>query len=169
MHRLVQLTTRVWLKTNRQIEQWKGKFISTLCDKFPTGHFSPMSNPQCHSSQHRLDIFNNWATLLYNGAWYAWQSGNIADTGEMASKSRDQRVMLLGDDHKDVLDSMDMLAAAYLLEGQWEEAEELQIQVIKTCKTKLGEDHPSTLASMTNLASTYRQQGRWKEAEELEV
>lgn len=38
--------------------------------------------------------------------------------------------------------------------GRWEEAEQLEAQVIETRKTKLGADHPSTLTSMANLAFT---------------
>ncbi|KAF7515022.1 hypothetical protein PCG10_004064, partial [Penicillium crustosum] len=53
--------------------------------------------------------------------------------------------------------------------GRWEEAEQLQVQVMETSKTKLGVDHPSTLTSMANLASTYSNQGRWEEAEQLEI
>lgn len=62
-----------------------------------------------------------------------------------------------------------MLAGAYLLEGQSEEAEQLFVQVMKTRKTQLGEDHPATLTSMANLATTYRNQGRWEKAEQLFV
>ncbi|KAK3984258.1 hypothetical protein QBC44DRAFT_301710 [Cladorrhinum sp. PSN332] len=61
------------------------------------------------------------------------------------------------------------LGRIYYEEGRWEEAEKLQVQVIKTRKTKLGVDHPDTLTSMANLASTFWNQGRWEEAEKLEV
>ena len=30
MHRLVQLTTRAWLKSHKQIDQWREKFINNL-------------------------------------------------------------------------------------------------------------------------------------------
>jgi hypothetical protein len=61
------------------------------------------------------------------------------------------------------------LATTYRKQDRWEEAEQLEMQVMEIRKTKLGVDHPSTLTSMTNLASTYRKQGRWEEAEQLEV
>jgi hypothetical protein len=54
-------------------------------------------------------------------------------------------------------------------DGRYEEAEELNVQVMQTRKRLLGEEHPDTLTSMANLAATYRNQGRWKEAEELFV
>ncbi|KAA8646779.1 uncharacterized protein ATNIH1004_005454 [Aspergillus tanneri] len=152
MHRLMQLTTRAWLKSHGQIDQWKEKFISNLSEEFPTGEYE------------------NWERC--GGAWYAWQSGNIADVKMMASKSRMQRVILFGEEHKEVLESTLTLAKAYLLEGRegrWEEAEKLEAQVMETCKTKLGKDHPDTLTSMANLASTFWNQGRWEEAEKFYV
>ncbi|KAF7718607.1 Uncharacterized protein PECH_006337 [Penicillium ucsense] len=54
-------------------------------------------------------------------------------------------------------------------QGRWEEAEQLNVQVMETFNTKLGVDHPDTLTSMGNLALTYMDQGRWEEAEQLEV
>ncbi|KAJ6035723.1 hypothetical protein N7540_000002 [Penicillium herquei] len=36
MHRLVQLTVRTWLKSQGQLELWKERFITVLCQKFPT-------------------------------------------------------------------------------------------------------------------------------------
>ncbi|KAJ5257025.1 hypothetical protein N7478_013129 [Penicillium angulare] len=44
------------------------------------------------------------------------------------------------------------LARVHYDEGRWEEAEQLEMQVMETRKTKLGEDYPDTLASMANLA-----------------
>ncbi|KAI0616951.1 kinesin light chain 3 [Pyrenophora tritici-repentis] len=60
-------------------------------------------------------------------------------------------------------------ATALFSDGRYEEAEELQVQVMETRKRVLGDEHPNTLTSMGNLAATYRNQGRWKEAEELQV
>ncbi|KAL6228890.1 hypothetical protein BDW75DRAFT_246232 [Aspergillus navahoensis] len=110
-----------------------------------------------------------WATLLYRGAWYASTSGNIADAKEMASKSHKQRLKLLGAQAEEALASTAMLAEAYSLEGRWDEAEQLQVQVMETRKMKLGAEHPGTLRSMASLASMYWKQGRWEEAEQLLV
>jgi len=59
------------------------------------------------------------------------------------------------------------LADTYWNQGRRKEAEELGVQVMKTCLKVLGQEHSNTLTSMANLASIYRIQGRWKEAEEL--
>ncbi|KAF1834875.1 HET-domain-containing protein, partial [Decorospora gaudefroyi] len=60
-------------------------------------------------------------------------------------------------------------ATALFSEGQYEEAEDLFVEVMQTSKRVLTDEHPSTLGSMANLASTYMHEGRWKEAEELQV
>jgi hypothetical protein len=78
----------------------------------------------------------------------------------MASKSRKLRLKMLGGEDDETLASTMMLASANRLEGRWKEAEQLEMQVMETRKTKHGEDHPDTLSSMANLASTYRIQGR---------
>ncbi|CAI7666504.1 unnamed protein product [Penicillium palitans] len=173
MHRLVQLTMRMWLKSYRQVEQWKEKFISSLCQQFPTGEYENWEScrllfphVKCAILQQpkSRDSLLEWAALLYKGAY-----GQIADVREMALKSKEQRVKLLSGEDEKVLESTRLLAKAYLLEGWWGEAERLQLQVIETCKIMLGDDHPDTLTSMVNLAETYGAQGRWKEAEQLQV
>jgi hypothetical protein len=52
-------------------------------------------------------------------------------------------------------------------QGRWEEAEQLEVQVMETCKTKLGADHPDTLLSMANLAFTLESTSRHAEAIDL--
>jgi tetratricopeptide (TPR) repeat protein len=73
------------------------------------------------------------------------------------------------DDDEDRLELASKCAIALYSDGRYEEAEELQVQVMQMRNRVLSDEHPHTLISMANLASTYRNQGRWKEAEELEV
>ncbi|KAL3455044.1 P-loop containing nucleoside triphosphate hydrolase protein [Aspergillus heterothallicus] len=178
MHRLIQLTTRAWLKNYGEIEQWREKFLGNLSNKIPTGAYEnwercrllfPHVRAAMSQRPQSRECLLRWATLLYRGAWYALQSGNIADAREMASKSHKQRLKLLGAEAKETLASTAILAEAYSLEGRWEKAKQLQVQVMQTSKTKLGADHPDTLTSMANLASTYWNQGRWDKAEQLQV
>jgi len=77
------------------------------------------------------------------------------------------RKRMLGTEHPFTLTSMINLASTYSNQGQWKEAEELQVQVMKARERMLETEHPSTLNSMINLAITYRNQGWWKEAAEL--
>ena len=59
-----------------------------------------------------------------------------------------------------MLTSMANLASTFWSQGQWEEAEELEVEVMETRKDKRRADHPSTLSSMANLAFTWRNQGQ---------
>jgi hypothetical protein len=56
--------------------------------------------------------------------------------------------MKLGADYPDTLRSMANLASAYRRQGQWEEAEKLEVQVMETRTTKLGADDSDTPKSM---------------------
>ncbi|OQD78899.1 hypothetical protein PENANT_c073G06444 [Penicillium antarcticum] len=178
MHRLVQLTTRAWLKAHGQTDQWRDNFISNLCDEFPTGRYEDWERcrplfPHVKSAMsHRPKSFESlrqWATLLYRGAWYASRSGNIVDAREMASRSGKERAILLGEEHEECVDSISMVASICWLEGRWQQAEQLFMQVMETRKAKLGNSHLDTLTSITNLAATYRKQCRWEKAEQLQV
>lgn len=74
------------------------------------------------------------------------------------------RKRVLGEEHP----FMGNLVSTYKNQGRWKEAEELEVQRMKTSSKVLGEKHPDTLTSMGNLASTYGNQERWKDAGELE-
>jgi hypothetical protein len=62
---------------------------------------------------------------------------------------------------------MHNLASTYQNQGQWDEAEKLEVEVMNAAKAKLGSDHPDTLNTMANLALMYCSQGRLDEAESL--
>ncbi|CAI7641648.1 unnamed protein product [Penicillium pancosmium] len=176
MHRLVQLTVRAWLKADRQLERWKEHYIMILWQQFPTGEYEnwekcqslfPHVKSAMSQQPESQDSLRKWATLLYNGAWYAQEIGNVVESRDMASESRNQRLLMFGSDSTQTLDSSAMLAEAHRLQAQWEQAEQLHAQVMEARKAKLGTDHLDTLTSMANLASTYKSQGRWEEAEQL--
>lgn len=178
MHALVQLAMRKWLENQGELERWKEQFIEILTEEFPTGEYenwekclSLFPHAQAAMTEQPQDEYSvrQWATLLYNVAWYAWKRGLLADAKEMSVKSLKARTNLLGSEHVETLSSMAMVGLVYKLIGRWKEAAELEKQVMDAKMRVLGPEHPDTLASLSNLASTYRNQGRWKEAEELEV
>ena len=74
---------------------------------------------------------------------------------------------LLGEEDPNTLICMGNLAFTYRNQGRWNEAEQLEVQVMDKRKRLLGEEHPQTLISIGSLATTYRNQGRWNEAEQL--
>ncbi|KAH6696593.1 hypothetical protein BKA61DRAFT_497997, partial [Leptodontidium sp. MPI-SDFR-AT-0119] len=178
MHGLVQLAMRKWLEAHGQIERWKRQFIKNLDAGLPTGEYENWERcqalfPHAHSAAvqkpKEQDSLLDWASVLYNAAWYAWKVGKGVEAENMAVNVMKVRKKILGDEHSDTLDGMAMVGLACNLNGLWDDAEKLFVQVMETRKTKLGVDHPSTLTSMANLASTYRNQGRRDDAEELDV
>jgi hypothetical protein len=178
MHSLVQLATRKWLEVHKQLERWKRQFICNLSAAFPTGEYEnwvrcqtlfPHAKSAAGQQPKEDDVLNDWATLLYRAAWYAWGIGNWNDAGKIAVQAMKVRKKTFGREHEETLSSMAMVGLAYKLRGRWETAEVLEVEVMDTRKKKLGADHPDTLTSMGNLASTYRKQGRWEAAEALEV
>ncbi|KAK5791844.1 hypothetical protein VI817_007153 [Penicillium citrinum] len=62
---------------------------------------------------------------------------------------------------------MGNLASTFWTQGRWDDAENLEVQVMMTCKTKLGEYYPETLSSMSNLAHAWKSLSRDAEAMNL--
>ena len=60
-------------------------------------------------------------------------------------------------------------AVVFRENGDLNNAEQLEVQVMDMRKKLLGAEHPDTLISMENLACTYWKQGKLNEAEQLEV
>ncbi|CAE7020130.1 TPR 10 multi-domain protein [Pyrenophora teres f. teres] len=110
-----------------------------------------------------------WAMLLHNVAKYAWTIGNIDVTRTMAAKSVKTPSQILGPEHDYTMKVMTVVAHAFRLEEQLEEAAEVDFQTMGIRKRTLGAGHISTLASQNNLAYTYSHQGRHEDAEELQV
>jgi Tetratricopeptide repeat len=66
------------------------------------------------------------------------------------------RKRVLGQEHLDMLTSIANLALTYRNQGQWKEAEELEVQVIEIRKMVLGQEHPDMLMSINNLTWTLK-------------
>ncbi|KAK7177494.1 Kinesin light chain 5 [Paraphaeosphaeria sporulosa] len=122
---------------------------------------------------HQLGQFQQWTQRTIT------QLLQVFPNGDHNSRSKWRRLLPhvqyalshspTDDDDEERLDLLWKCAMALYNDGRYEEAEELNVQVMETRKRVLGEEHPDTLTSMANLASTFWNQGRWKEAEELEV
>ncbi len=178
MHALVQLAMRKWLEAHGQLEAWKQHYIKNLFAEFPTGEHENWTYCQALFPHAKSAVtqrpkgdgsLREWASLIYNAAWYAWRKGSIIEAVHLSEMGMEVRKKLFGLEHNETLSSMGLVGLAYSLGGRWKEAEELGIQVVETSQRVLGKEHPNTLSSMANLALTYWNQGRWKEAEELEI
>ena len=80
MHALVQLAMRGWLRVHGRLESWKQRYIQTLFKEFPTGEYEnwekclllfPHTKAAITQCPEGGNSIRQWATLLYNVAWYA--------------------------------------------------------------------------------------------------
>ncbi|KIJ49299.1 hypothetical protein M422DRAFT_246386, partial [Sphaerobolus stellatus SS14] len=118
-----------------------------------------------NEGQYENDTFNVFADVLEDCGDYIHYTSIQKIRREIINRCQNS----LQEDHSATLLSMDNLAVTYRNQGQWSEAEQLQVKVLGRRKARLGEDHPDTLRSMNNLALIYRNQGQWSEAEQLQV
>ncbi|KAJ5241542.1 uncharacterized protein N7469_003133, partial [Penicillium citrinum] len=54
-------------------------------------------------------------------------------------------------------------------QGRWGEAEQIEIQILNTNKTKLGEDYSEILEHMVNFTTMFSNQNRWNKVEQFEM
>ena len=176
MHRLVQLSTKSWLEVHGQLVEWQERYVSILGNAFPTGdhanwptcralfpHVEAMSWYQVKDVEQR----KVWATVLYNGAWYAIGNGQYRVGERMAQASLEIREEVFAHDHTATYGSYDKLGEAMQYQGKYEQAEEMNRRALTGREKVLGVDHPNTLTSVSNLAGVLRDQGKYEQAEEL--
>lgn len=178
MHKLVQLSTRKWLEDKDLEEDFKEQYLKRLGEAFPRGDYEYWEvcrklfshvEVAIEYKPTRKETEGVWATLLFNGAWYARLQGRY-DVGErMAYKAKRSREKLLGTEDANTLSSISQCALLLVEKGQWAEAEELLVKLIEVRERKLGKNHLDTLSAIANLASVYKNQGQWNKAEELYV
>jgi hypothetical protein len=176
MQGLLQSSIRNWLDAKGELEYVKRQYIARMAKTFPIAEFANWEEcrklfahvltVEANPPQDNVSL-NLWASLLHNGAWYAFTQGYYVEAVRVAETAIATRQKVLGVRHPETLSSMSSLALTYRNQGRWEEADVLGKRVIEMRIAVLGEQHPNTLNSMNNLAPMYQQRGRWQEAEEL--
>ncbi|NER93637.1 MAG: tetratricopeptide repeat protein [Symploca sp. SIO1B1] len=82
-----------------------------------------------------------------------------------AEKSLAIRQRILGEDHIEVSNSLNILAFLYKSQERYEEAETLFYQILEMRKRLFGQEHYSVSISLNSLAELYKDQERYEEAE----
>ncbi len=77
------------------------------------------------------------------------------------------RQWTLGEEHPDVINSLNSLANLHGQHRRYAEAEPLLLQSLDLTQRVLGEEHPNFAVGLLTLAQVYREQGRYVEAEPL--
>src|SRR5947199_2785006 len=85
MHRLVQIATRRWLKSDCKIQEWKGKAIRKMAERFPNGEYEnwitcgvllPHAEEIIDFDLIEQEALLQRAIVLQNTAWYISARGN---------------------------------------------------------------------------------------------
>jgi len=83
------------------------------------------------------------------------------------SKALQIREIALGAEHPDIAKSLSNLAALYISQGTYEQAEPLYLRALEILEKVLGRSHPDTIPPLNNLAVMYKDQGKYEQAEPL--
>ncbi|KAH7356026.1 hypothetical protein BKA66DRAFT_515754 [Pyrenochaeta sp. MPI-SDFR-AT-0127] len=176
MHRLVQLATRIWLRSTNTDRKWHRVFIQVMAQEFPDGEYANW--PRCRAlfphvlpmvEQEGLTIgkTDEWALLLNNAGWYAWRQGLFAQAEGMASKALKIRKEALDADNYSTLLSSSLLGSILTDLGKYKEAESMYRQTLAASEKVFGLEHPDTMTVINNLALVLDRQGKYKEAESM--
>lgn len=176
MHRLVQLSTREWLKSNNELLSWIHEALTAMVKVFPSGQYETWSLCQAllphakevlaHESTSEEDILNR-AAICKKVGWYLLERGEYA-AGEVALRGAlEARQKVLGQEDQDTLTSVSNLALILRKQGKYNEAESLDRQALKGREKVLGLEHPDTLLSVNSLAWVLQGLGKYDEAEPL--
>jgi tetratricopeptide (TPR) repeat protein len=179
MHGLVQLATRIWLKSTNTDRKWLWIVIQAMAQELPNGEYANW--PRCQAlfphvlpivEQEGLTVGNieqidKWALLLNNAGWYAWRQGLLAKAEDMVFKALEiRREVLDAEDYK-ILLSSNILGSIWTDLGQYKEAELISRQTLATAEKVLGFEHPATLTARTNLTLVIGHQGNHEKAESM--
>ncbi|KAJ5107180.1 hypothetical protein N7456_003855 [Penicillium angulare] len=178
MHGLVQLATRNWLELHGDVSQWRGKFIGSLSE-----HFATIERPYDLWQKRQLlfphikaaldhrpdtpDVLEKWATLMHEGATYAWGKSNFPDGDMMATKAMSTRKKLFGAQHKKTISSSSLLGSILILGGKYDKAESVLKEAIAICEAS---EPPKVILRdmlMHSLGDLYRQTFKYKESETI--
>lgn len=180
IHRLVQRVLIASMSTEQQ-HRWAERTISIVNWAFPAVKRMPVDMaqwPSCeqylphaqvcltHIERHAL-ISVEAASLLHHVGCYLYIRGRYAEAQPFCIRALQIREQVLGLEHPDVVQSLELLAGVYHKQGQYAEEEPLFQRIISYQKQTLGPRHPDVAKSLHGLGKLYYRQGRYAEAEPL--
>uniref|UniRef100_A0A8H7TQ33 Nucleoside phosphorylase domain-containing protein n=1 Tax=Bionectria ochroleuca TaxID=29856 RepID=A0A8H7TQ33_BIOOC len=146
MHRLVQLVTRKWLAVRGTTAGFGQRALKTVSALYPCGDNYEMQGRCSELLPHASAILENNRCTPYGETDTCW-----AETSPVKAR---------------LLYNM---GKYFLYQGNWNKAEEIQVEAMTIFIEQQGKEDQWTLSSMHCLALIYTRQGRWEEAEKLQV
>jgi tetratricopeptide (TPR) repeat protein len=177
MHRLVQLSTQMWLEHQNELSRWQEAALSTMAECCPpNGNYENWISLEAISPHLQVVLDYQFSTkpcqlqrakILFTLGWYNDEQGRYSIAYQHSLESLVLRESNLGPEHSDTLNSMNNLALVLRSQGRYDEAEKMHRSELEVREKVLGPEHPSTLTSISNLAGALRSQGKYDEAETM--
>ena len=163
-----------------EAEEWQQDFVAQMVavarsiPEMPTLEKIQTLEPEI---PHLVEVVEQWLGKVNNedlvllfaglGSFYMGQ-GLYALAESFYETSRDVTIHRLGENHPDVATSLNNLAALYLSQGRYDEAETLFQHALRLVQYDISwERNPKVTLCLNNLATLYCSQGRYNEAEPL--
>ncbi|OAG03713.1 kinesin light chain [Paraphaeosphaeria sporulosa] len=175
LHRLVHVSTRIWLQEHKMLSQWTEVVITRLLEVFPDSKHGSRSKwrrllPHAKSAL-SSDLTEQDNEARTNLAWKCAMAlltdGRWREAEELFVQVMEKRKRVLGNEHPSTLTTMGNLATVLANQGKYEAAEVMNKQTLSLSKTVLGREHPETLMTMSNLATVLDSQGKYEAAEAM--
>jgi tetratricopeptide (TPR) repeat protein len=176
IHPLIQLSIQYILEQSGQTAMYKGLALQLIAERFPIGEHEnkvvcesllPHAQAVLQDDIKSIAIADVRAGLLHRVGWFEWRQGRYESAYQTLQSAYQTRRSIFGDEAKETLDSLNILASVLRDQGRYEAAEEMYRRVLTGSEKVLGVEHPHTLTSADNLASVLRDQGKYKAAEEM--
>ncbi|KAI9692806.1 MAG: hypothetical protein M1820_009354 [Bogoriella megaspora] len=177
MHRLVQLSTRMWLEAENELGKWVKKSTQVLSAAFPSGDYETWTECEVilphakevmsHATRDEKDSLEQ-ARIGYTAGWYQIYRGECKAAETCLRMSAEVRERVLGQEHPLTLLNVGDIGVALERQGKYGEAEVIQRQVLEKREKVLGLEHPDTLCSVAYLGSALCRQGKYGEAEVIQ-
>ena len=172
MHRLVQLATKVWLRSDA--EEHQAAALKLVRDVFPgpdSDNYEMQRRLVPHGKVVESYTFRQGclitilADLQYKLAGCEWYGGQYDMAAKTCQAAYEKRRALLGESNLDTLRVKGLLGSIKASQGHWDEAKAIQLQVLHQKENLLGPNHLDTIDTLSNLAEVMEKQGRYADAE----
>lgn len=176
MHRLVQMSTRMWLKVHNQFHGWNSTFLAVMAAKMPWGT-DVVDWPRCealfpHAEAAEVEdvvpgSLSDWSTTVLNAAEFAGRMGRYDVAERMARQVMNINERSSGWANYGTLKAADQVNYFLLDQGRYKEAKKMSERVLRARERFHNEDHIDARFSISNLADAYLRLGDYKRAEEM--
>lgn len=175
MHRLVQAVLQDTLSEQEQVA-WIKRVISAINQVFPEVKYATWGRCE-RLLPHMLlcarqtlswgQANDELATLLLKAGKYLMARIQYQEVEQLLRRALHMREAMLGPEHPDVAEALNMLGNLYYYQGRYAEAEVFYQKVLAIREQTLDAEHPDLASAFRNLGIVYRVQEKYAEAEEL--